>query len=244
MLSLFSSKIYYKDLTHNAVDIHCHLLPGLDDGATDMEMSLKMTENYLELGYQKVICTPHIMEDHFNLNASKIGTALNDLQQETKVKGYELHLEAAAEHMTDGQFEHLLKTGELLPLYNDMVLIETGFLAAPLNLKQLLFEMTNAGYTPVLAHPERYSYLSKPEQYKRLKDRGCLLQVNALSLTGYYGKSIQQKAEFLVEKGFADVMGTDAHHERHLQRLLDFKVNNKFAKQLEVVIGRTNELFG
>ena len=244
MLSLFSSKIHYKELTANAVDIHCHLLPALDDGAADMDISLKMLENYRELGYKKVICTPHIMEDHFQLNAEKVGAALLQLQGTAKAEGFDIRLEAAGEHMTDGQFEHLLKSKQLLPLYNNMVLIETGFLAAPLNLKELLFEMTNAGYTPVLAHPERYGYMNAVKQYQRLKDRGCILQLNALSITGYYGKSVQQKAEELLSKGLIDVIGTDAHHERHLQRLLDFKVPKKFVKPLEVVISRTNELFG
>ncbi|MBL7473751.1 tyrosine-protein phosphatase [Robertkochia sediminum] len=244
MLSFFSSKILFKELTNNAVDIHCHLLPGLDDGAKDLGTALDMLKNYRQLGYRKVICTPHIMEDYYKVDAEKIATTLTQLRTAAKNANINIILEAAAEHMTDGQFERLLQEKALLPLFNNLVLIETGFLAAPLNLPDLIFEMTNVGYTPVIAHPERYGYLKKPKHFQRLRDQGCLLQVNALSLTGYYGKSIQQKAEMLLENDLVDVIGTDAHHARHLQRLLEFKVSKKMAGQLEVIFERTNQLFG
>ncbi|WP_224483109.1 tyrosine-protein phosphatase [Robertkochia aurantiaca] len=244
MISLFSSKVSLKSLLHSQVDIHCHLLPDIDDGAANIEVSFEMLQWYEKLGYKKIICTPHIMEDQYRLNKQKIDKELEVFKPKAQQTFPEIELFAAAEHLADKQFETLLQNDLLAPLTDSIVLFETGFLMRPLNLNKLIFDMQNKGYLPVLAHPERYNYISSEKEYRELKSRGVLLQLNMLSVTGHYGRNIQQKSEMLLTKGYIDYIGTDAHRPEHLEKIWNAKISKKLVKPLEVVLQRTNEIFG
>ncbi len=97
-----------------------------------------------------------------------------------------------------------------------MVLVEISFASQPMDLKEMLFELQMKGYQPILAHPERYTFYHHPPSVYRTQSNGLLFQSNLLSFSGYYGGSVQDAAEYLVNEGMTDLLGTDLHHDRHL----------------------------
>ncbi|HEV2481421.1 MAG TPA: CpsB/CapC family capsule biosynthesis tyrosine phosphatase, partial [Puia sp.] len=107
-----------------------------------------------------------------------------------------------------------------LPLKDNLLLVELSFIVPAINLKQVLFDLQLKGYQPVLAHPERYLYFAGNKGwYDKLRESGCLFQLNLLSFTGHYGREVRALAEYLVKKKYVDFLGTDLHHKRHLELL-------------------------
>ena len=209
------------DYSALGVDMHSHLLPGIDDGSPDAASSVAYIKKMMELGYRKFITTPHVYPDLYPNNPDTIRAAHAVLQQQLAEEGIDVEVHAAAEYFIDDSFADRIKNKEqLLTLHQNFVLVEISFMQPPPDLNEVLFELIVQGYQPVLAHPERYNfYHTKKEIYHRFKDQGCLLQVNLLSLIGYYGKSVQDAAHFLVKEKLVDLIGTDLHHQRHLEAM-------------------------
>lgn len=243
LLSIFTKKVFLRDHLSGLIDIHNHILPGLDDGAEDMKSSLEMARLFVQLGYTGVIATPHIMEDLYGLDESRIKVASQDFAEFLNKEGISLTLQHAAEHMTDRRFEAMLKEETLLPLKQRMVLIETGFLQPPMALNQMLFNLSQSGYVPVLAHPERYHYLNSLRDFTDLKNRGCLLQLNLLSLSGHYGTDVKKKAEILLDNALIDFIGTDAHRAYHLRKIADTKIPKRLQSAITYAVAKQHELF-
>lgn len=216
-------------------DMHSHILPGIDDGSPDLEASLVLMRGLADIGYDTLIATPHVMNDIHRNNKTTILAAYEQLQQAVNEDSQLPTLHYAAEFMMDEGFGQLIKQEALIPLGTGKhLLVETPYLHRPLNLEGYIFDLLTAGYTPVLAHPERYHYLfDKPHEFERLKERGCLFQVNLLSLVGYYGKAEKVTGTWLIEAGLVDFLGTDLHHEKHLERLANFTVDQRLVKALE-----------
>lgn len=225
-------------------DIHSHILPGIDDGSPDVQTSLALMRGLADMGYQTVIGTPHVMADLHRNDRETIRTAYEQLQQAVNEDPTLPKLHYAAEFMMDEGFGQLVRQESLIPLGTERhLLVETPYLHRPLNLESYIFEVRAAGFTPILAHPERYHYLfNKPIDYERLKELGCLFQVNLLSLMGYYGKSEKDAASWLIETGMVDFLGTDLHHERHLARLRRFAIDQRLVKYLENGTFRNQQL--
>ncbi|QIX61157.1 capsular biosynthesis protein [Hymenobacter sp. BT18] len=205
-------------------DMHSHLLPGLDDGAETVEHSVELLRRLRALGYRKLIMTPHVMGDFYRNTPEGIRGALSQLQQAAQAAGItDVQLECGAEYYLDEWFLRRLENGDELLSFGGArkyLLIETSYLNEPFNLAQVIFELKSAGYQPVLAHPERYTYLySKFEELPRLRESGVLLQVNLNSLSGYYSAGAKRVAEKLIDAGLVDMLGTDAHHLKHLDTL-------------------------
>ncbi|MEO5891086.1 MAG: CpsB/CapC family capsule biosynthesis tyrosine phosphatase [Ferruginibacter sp.] len=205
------------DLSGLKTDMHAHLLPGIDDGSPDTMVSGELKRGLEDLGYSQFIVTPHVMWDMYKNTPASIAAAVNSLQQ---ANGH-TNLRAAAEYFMDDHFDQLLDKDEpLLTITGKKVLVEFSFVSAPLDLKDQLFKLQIKGYEPVLAHPERYTYLAaNKSMFNDLKSMGCLFQLNLLSLTGYYGKTAQELATWLISKNYIDFAGTDLHHHRHLEAL-------------------------
>lgn len=202
-------------------DMHSHLIPGIDDGSPDLETSLHLIKRMGSLGYTKLITTPHIMWDMYRNDRDDILRRLEELQTAVKEKEINVEIHAAAEYFLDEHVEDLLKRNEpLLTIGGNMVLVEFSMALASMSLKDILFEIQMKGYQPVIAHPERYLYLDKNKDfYDELKDSGCFFQLNVLALEGHYGKSAKELANYLIKKEYYDLVGTDLHHERHLEAL-------------------------
>ena len=223
MISFFrkKNKDGLNDLSGLVCDMHSHLIPGIDDGAKDMEDSLKLVRGLLALGYKKLITTPHILTDFYPNNPETIGAGHAALKAELQRQGIEVELHAAAEYLMDDHFSRMLEEGaQLLTLKDKMILVELSFAVPSINLKEILFQLQLNGYQPVLAHPERYLYFGANKGwYDQLKEAGCLFQLNLLSIRGYYGKGSLELAQYLIKKRYIDLLGTDLHHERHLENL-------------------------
>ncbi len=213
-------------LPENFIDIHSHLLPGIDDGAKNLNDSVALIKRMYDFGIRNFITTPHIMEGVWENTPEIIMDKLSYLRTHLNSLGMNVQLNAAAEYMLDDNFNNLLSKGNLLPLKDSYILVEMSYFNAPVNLYEILFNIQIAGYTPILAHPERYNFYHQNfNEYQKLKDAGCLFQVNLLSLSNYYGKHVNTIAVKLLKENMIDLAGTDTHHHRHLNHLE--KINDK-----------------
>jgi protein-tyrosine phosphatase len=247
MFSIFQKKGYLMDHLRGITDIHNHILPGIDDGAKNVGESISLLKQFKEIGIDKFICTPHIMNDFYPNTKETIGKA-NDLLN-CEIKSYpelkDIRLGTAAEYMMDQAFLDLLENEKLMVLKDKMVLVEMSYFQAPINLNEILFKLRTKGYKPVLAHPERYSFLHTKDlsKYQDLKNRGCLFQLNSLSLTSHYGQHVQKIAYKLLQNNMIDFIGSDTHREQHVQKLATLQFPKKFLQPLARVIEGTNANF-
>ncbi|MEJ7828033.1 MAG: CpsB/CapC family capsule biosynthesis tyrosine phosphatase [Segetibacter sp.] len=229
---LFKTAKVEPDLSFLAVDMHSHLLPGLDDGLKEVEKSVEFIKELKKLGYQKLICTPHILSDLYPNNRETILPKLALVKQALADAGVNIKIDAAAEYMIDPEFADIVgkaKKEDFLTFPGDYILVEMSYLAPTPVFEQTIFNLTMLGLRPILAHPERYSYYhSNFERYERFKDLGCKLQVNLLSLSGGYGPGVKKTAEKLFKNEMVDFLGTDMHHERHLNMLKDLATKKEF----------------
>jgi protein-tyrosine phosphatase len=209
------------DLSVLGTDMHSHLLPGIDDGSPDIPTSLSLIKGMMELGYTKLITTPHVLADMYDNTSSIIFDKLQLLRDAVKKEGLSIEINAAAEYFLDDRVHKMIQNNEpLLPVSAKMILVEFSMAYPSHSLKDILFDMQMQGYQPIIAHPERYIYLERTKDfYDELKDIGCLFQVNLLSLIGHYGKTQLELAQYLSKRGFYDLAGTDLHHARHLDSL-------------------------
>jgi protein-tyrosine phosphatase len=209
------------DLSWLGADMHSHFIPGIDDGARDMDGSLQMIRGLADLGYKKIITTPHILWDLYPNTPEIIRSRLEEVREAVKVAGVNITLEAAAEYFIDDHFSRELHAkAPLLPISGNMVLVEFSMITASLEVQDVIFEMQMQNYQPVLAHPERYAYLNRKRDYfDDLKNSGCYFQLNLLSLAGHYGTAVQELAEYLMKKNYYDLAGTDMHNVKHLEAL-------------------------
>lgn len=218
MFSIFKPKKRLQDLiTNEYFDIHSHLLPNIDDGSPDFETSLSLINGMKNIGFSEITTTPHVIKNIWNNTKLDIQNAEQKTILDLKNSNCEIKFKAAAEYMMDIDFENLFKTEPLLTLKDNLVLVEMSYINAPIQLYQIIFDLQIAGYKPVLAHPERYSfYANKKLEYRRLKKAGCLFQLNLLSTVGYYGKDALKTADYLLKNNLIDFVGSDIHHYNHL----------------------------
>ena len=207
--------------TNSFVDIHSHLLPGIDDGAKDIDTSIALILKMASYGIKNFITTPHVLGNVYPNSTAVIKEKLAVVQKELEkreIKGISIH--AAAEYMLDEEFSALLEQKDILVLKDNYILVEMSYFSAPINLYEVLFKIQLKGYKPVLAHPERYNfYHSDFKSYYKLKQAGCLFQLNLLSLTDQYGKGVQKISKKLLKENLYDFVGTDTHHQNHLALL-------------------------
>ena len=226
-------------------DMHAHWLPGIDDGAESLDDSLNMIREMAALGYRRLVATPHVMTDLYDNTPETIRGALEEVRAAAEAEGLDIQLDAAAEYLLDEGFPERLRADRLLTLPGNHLLVEFSFVSPPANRDSLFFDLQTKGYRPVLAHPERYRYFhNRFADYRGLAERGIRLQVNLLSLTGYYGKDVKQVAEQLLAEGLVSLVGTDAHHTRHLASIREMLGNHRYAKYLTFPSLRNQEWFG
>ena len=224
------------------VDIHSHLLPGIDDGSPDVATSVTYIKALMELGIEKFHCTPHILRDYYPNTPETINIALENLKQGLRDANVDVEVTAAAEHMMDDTFK---VEDNLLCLPGKHVLVEMSYLSETPNVEQVIFDLQIKGYKVILAHPERYNFYHKSyEKYHRFKEMGVLFQLNILAIMGYYGKNVKHTAEHLLENKCYDLIGTDLHHEKHLQILTHAVESGKLYQRLENYPFINQKLFG
>jgi protein-tyrosine phosphatase len=223
MIHLFSSLFKKKQeqvvVPGLTVDMHSHLLPGIDDGVEDLEQALQTIKELMALGYDTFITTPHVMGGVYNNDAALILKKRDEVRAYVAEQGIKIKLDASAEYFLDEVFMDLLKNdkSKLLPIGNNHILIETSFMYPSPYLDEAIFLLQASGFKPVLAHPERYIYLHDDwDRYCELHDKGLLFQLNLSSLTGYYSPMVRKVARKLIDAQRVDFIGTDCHGSRHI----------------------------
>lgn len=217
MFSIFKKKNIVSDIEWLGVDVHSHLLPGIDDGSPDIKQSVSLIKSLHELGFSKFICTPHIFKELYPNTSETISQALSKTQYALKAANVTVDISAAAEYMVDEGFE--VKDG-LAVIVGNYILVEMSYLNETPNIDQVIFDLQIRGYKVILAHPERYNFYHKNyEKFQKYKDMGVLFQLNLLSITGYYGKEVKRTTEYLLEEECYEFAGTDLHHSKHLDAL-------------------------
>ena len=216
------------------VDIHSHLLAGIDDGVATLEQAEEIVVNMVAMGYQHLITTPHVMSDAYRNTPEIIRSRLVELQVQLSKKNIDVTVSAAAEYYLDESLFKMVEGNEPLLTFGDKYLLfETNFITEPFNLKEFIFLATTRGYKLILAHPERYLYLQdNMAKVQDLVDRGVLLQLNISSLTGYYSRPVQQMAVKLVNRGMVNWLGSDCHHLQHVRLLEKARRLRSFRKAL------------
>jgi len=199
--------------TELLVEVHNHVLPGLDDGARTMQEALQMLFFWVEMGYQKVIATPH-HNSYYPTQDEEIEERLSQLQYQAQEQEMPIQITAASEYLLENT---LLESSKKIMYFGPKryILIEFGFSFLPIGWETALYTLQQRGYTIVIAHPERYPYVTR-EMLQGWYERGLLLQINLLSLAGYYGKAEMQRAEYLLEKGWVHFVGSDMHSPQQI----------------------------
>lgn len=239
LFSFLNRKTVPKDFTFLGTDIHSHLIPGIDDGCVDLEASLQCIRSLVEMGYSKIITTPHVMDEVYPNSTATIKAGLRILQDAVKEQQIPVTIEAAAEYKVDDNFIRLFKAGDLLTFGDNYLLIEFSFIAPPMNIDNIIFDLCASGYRPILAHPERYTYWTTQfQQFERLKTQGCLFQINLMSLVNKYGNPAKMTALKFIEAGMVNFFGTDLHRFEDiakLKSLLDSKAEFSKLQQVKVL---------
>lgn len=245
MLSFFEKKKFLVDYLDDFVDIHNHILPGIDDGAKTVEQSVELIKNFSEFGVRRFIATPHIMHNYYPNDKESITGALNQLKSALLAENLkDVSIEASAEHMIDDNFESLLENKGIMPMKANYLLVEMSYLQPPINFEEAIIKTAAKRFYPILAHPERYGFLHhRMPKYKHYKDHGILFQMNLLSLGEYYGKEVPKVATELLSEGLIDFLGSDVHNIAQLNSLKKLTVSRKTVEQLLPLISKTIETF-
>lgn len=246
MVDFFLKKKYLVDYLHGMVDIHNHILPGLDDGAKTVQESMELLTGFSAFGVTQFICTPHIMHLQYDNTPDTIKGAYERVNNRlAKTKMSQISIKYAAEHMIDDNFEHILENKQVLGLSKHHLLIEMSYLQPAFNFDHSVDQIIRSNFFPVLAHPERYMYYhQKYGEYSKMRANGIQFQMNLLSLgQESYGKEVQHMAIKLLKDNMVDYVGSDVHNLRQLERLKEIRLGTKVLNKLLPVIQRTIETF-
>ena len=221
MLKWFSKKkkeeeLAALDFSVLKTDIHSHFIPGIDDGSADMETTISIIKEMQGLGFEKVITSPHVMSDFYKNTSETILKGLAKVRAELNAQNINMEIDAVAEYYVDYDFQQKIGKEQFLTFGDKYILVELSFMEPPKNLFDIIFKLQLEGYKVVLAHPERYAYMRMAD-YDDLVKRGVLLQINLLSIIGYYSPQIEQKTQDLIVNGMVSFVGSDCHNMQHVK---------------------------
>lgn len=241
MFGFFKKKKTLKEIIpNNFVDIHSHLIYGLDDGAQSLQDTKNLINDLKSFGFTQFITTPHTTPLVWENTKEDIEQQYQKVKAELQFSSKELRV--ASEYLIDESFLKRLENEKLLTLKDNFVLIEMSYINPPIQLYEIILELNSQGYQCVLAHPERYNfYKNDYNSFKRLKNAGCMFQMNLLSSTGYYGAGITEMANYLLKENMYDFVGSDVHHQKHIKSFLA-EIQLKDIEALEKLIAK-NQFF-
>jgi len=243
MLSFFSKTKYISDYVPNGyTDIHSHVLFGIDDGARNHDDSLLLINTLREIGTENIITTPHTSAHIWNNNPKIILDKREEVYNITPNLFTNVNFQVASEYMLDDAFLNLVATNQILTYQDNHVLVEFSYFNVPINYASIFFEMHLNGYQPILAHPERYSYFhNHPEVFEEIRKSGVKLQLNLLSLVGYYGPEVMKMANELLKRNLYDFAGSDLHHKMHCKAIKE-KIKLKNHNSLKSIMANNLSL--
>ncbi len=231
----FASKKLSQPINLAAIgtDVHSHLIPGIDDGVATIAQSIALIKEMCNLGFSKIITTPHIQGEQFKNTPEIILFGLEEVRKAIKAEGINVQLEAAAEYLLDDEFAEKFQANNLLCFSSKHILVEMSYFSPHPNLFNFIFDLQIEGYKVILAHPERYSYwFNNFKKYEELKDRGVFFQLNTISLGGYYDIAVKKNAEKLIDANMIDFLGSDMHNANYMRGL----ENARFEKYLDKIL--------
>lgn len=234
--SLFSknSDKIISDYTGIGVDIHSHLIPTIDDGVKSVDEAIEIITQYIQLGYKRIITTPHIMKGTYNNNPTIIKQAAQTVRNAIQAQQLPIQFDVAAEYYMDAYLLEQLQEEELLSFGNQhYLLVEMSYMHKHNDYQNILLNLSQTKYQPILAHPERYLYLYDKglNEFRAIKNMGVLLQINLFSVLGVYGDKAKAIAEQLIQEKLVDFIGTDIHKPKHLKYVED-ALSNKYIQRL------------
>lgn len=239
MINFFSKKDNITDGLFFRTDIHCHIVPGIDDGSSCVEKSVALAKRMERWGLRRIIATPHVTEDTFENTPDTISAAFAELRKGLDDNGIKLEVSYSAEYRIDDFFMKQVDSGRVIPFPNNYLLVENSFVQEPWSLDQTLFNLKIKGFKPILAHPERYIYYyGKKNRYEELHSTGTLFQINLLSLSGFYGKEQRKMAEYLIERGLVDLIGTDLHRSAHADSIENYLGSKDYKRHRDTLDGK------
>ena len=241
IFNLFKSKPTLKELIPNGfVDIHSHILPGIDDGAKNISESLLLISKMKKMGFSKIIGTPHTYPGLYNNSNESIKKSYDLVKKEINEN---IQVDYASEYLLDKSLVEKIKNNSILCLKNNFILIELPFIDMPLNTYEIIFEIRTNGYIPVLAHPERNRYIfNNFKEFYKLKNAGCMFQLNLFSLLGYYGKDILDISKKLLNQELIDFTASDVHNKKQII-MFENQILLKNCKKIKEVIEKTIKEF-
>lgn len=195
------------------IDFHNHIIFDVDDGAQDIEQSIKMLKEAQEAGITDVILTPHYMEEYYEVGTKAIAKRMEIINQEIEKNNINIKLHQSNEVYITSNIINLLKNERVSTVAGSKyVLMETPMLQVPMNFRQIIYDLKSNGYIPVIAHPERYEYIQKNPQivYDLIQD-GVLFQSNIGSIIGIYGNDAKKTVKKLLKHKMVHFIGTDTH---------------------------------
>lgn len=207
---------------YGMIDLHSHLLPGIDDGARDDAMSFAMARMFIADGITTVACTPHILPGLYHNSGPGIRAAVARLQQRLDEEEIDLHLVCGADAHICPDFVQGLRSGHILSLANSRyVLVEPPHHTVPQRMENFFFDILVAGYVPILTHPERLTWINQHYgTVRKLAANGVWMQLTAGSVTGAFGRNAQYWADRMLDEGLVQLLATDAHDvERRIPNL-------------------------
>jgi len=245
MFHIFSKKKFLVDYLQNFIDIHNHILPGIDDGAKNTQESIDLIRGFKEIGITNLVATPHIMHNFYPNTRETITSSLDQLTNELLANDLkDISIEAAAEHMIDDNFEELLERGEVMPMRKQYLLIEMSYLQPSINFDEATQCIMKKGFFPILAHPERYGYWHENRpKYSEYKKKGVQYQLNILSLSDYYGPEVQKMALNLLEHGFFDYIASDIHRAEQINYLKEIQIKASHLEDVLPIVHNTIKVF-
>ena len=229
IFNLFKYKPTLKELIpKDFIDIHSHILPNIDDGSKNVQESVLLIEKMKEMGFSKIIATPHTYAGLYQNTNDTIKESFNEIKN--KIPS-DVNVLYASEYLLDSSLIEKAEEKSILCLHSNYVLVEMSYLSPPNNLYEIIFKLQLNGYIPILAHPERYYFLHEDfKKYYELKRRGCKFQMNLLSSTFFYGKKILNISNKLLELDLINFVGSDIHNTKHIESF-----------NLKVLLGKRGE---
>jgi len=242
IFNLFKSKPTLKELIPEGfVDIHSHILPGIDDGAKNIDESVKMISEMKELGFSKIICTPHTYPGLYNNTNESIKKSFNKLVKNMNVK--KINIDFGSEYMIDESLIIKSRNKDLLCIKDNYVLLEMSFISKPIGLYEIIYEICANDYIPVIAHPERYLYINNEFSIiEKLKNMGCKFQLNLLSTVGSYGIQVTKFSDKLLNMNYIDFVGSDIHNTKHI-KMFEEKIKISETGKLEEIMENNSFYF-
>ncbi len=222
--------------------MHNHLLPGIDDGSKSLDETILLIQKFKDLGYRKLIFTPHIKSEQFDNNRENLIKLFQDILPKIQEKFPDMEFDIAAEYFLDEHFLNLIKKDEILSFSGNKILFEFSFRFPPIYHDQVFYELQSKGFQPIIAHVERYQYLhSDFDLIKKWQDQGIWIQINTNSLSGHYGLEIKNQTEKMLSKNLVDLLGSDCHRIEHLETM-EKLLDNKYLVKLDKSVLKNNQL--